>query len=133
MIIEQALMTKLNAISALTALTSTHIYFVKAPQDVAKPYLVFQKISAPRGYTYAGPDGMVTARFQFTAFAVTYKECKDTLEALRGGLSGYQGVMGGTGGITVGFCDYDNETDLYNEDAGLFGVAADYLINYTEE
>ena len=130
MIIEQALMTKLNAIAALTALVSTRIYFVKAGhQDEETPYLIIQKISAPRGHTHDGPDGSVQSRFQFSAFATTYKGCKDILEAVRGGIDGSSGLWST---VQIGFCDYDNETDLWDEETGLFGLAADYLIMYLE-
>ena len=127
--IESALMTKLNAIAGVTALVSTKIYFVKAPQDVTAPYLVIQKISAPRSHSYEGADGLVTSRWQFTAFATTYKSVKDIGDAIRAGLDGFTGLFGA---VRVGYCLYDNETDLYDDDARLYGLAADYLINYTE-
>jgi len=133
MLIEQALMTKLG--TDLVAQLSTRIYFVKAPQNVTAPYLTFQKVSAVRGHAHDGPDGSVESRFQFNVFAATYKECKDTMEALRASLDGFTGVMGGAGGVTVGRCFYDMETDLWEEEVapgGLYGIAADYLILYLE-
>jgi hypothetical protein len=129
MIIERALMTKLGTIAALTTIVSTRIYFVKAQQDVAKPYLAIQKISGVRGHSHDGPDGSVQSRFQFSAFATTYKECKDIVEAIRGGIDGAKGLWST---VYIGHCFYDNETDLWDDDIGLYGVAVDYLILYTE-
>jgi hypothetical protein len=128
-IIEQALMTKLNTIAALTTITSTRIYFVKAPQDVAKPYVAVQKISGVRSHSHEGADGLVESRFQLSCFSTTYKQCKDMVEAIRGGLDGAKGFWGT---VLVGHCFYDNETDLFDDDLALFGIAADYMILYTE-
>ena len=72
MIFEQALMTYLLAQSGITDLVGTRIHYVKAPQDVAKPYIVFFKVTGPRDHSHDGGTGLANPRFQFSIFSTTY-------------------------------------------------------------
>lgn len=131
--IETALMTYLLEQSGITDIVSDRIYFIRAKQDTAAPYLVFQKISSIHSMTHDGPDGMTDARFQFTAFGKKYmEEAKELIVAVQDALSGYKGTMGGEGGVVVSCSSYDDERDLDSGEKGLFGVAADYIIQHYE-
>lgn len=130
MLIEQALMTQLKATAGLTSLVNERIYFVKAPQNVKNPYLVIQKISAVQAHTHDGNANLSEARIQLSAFADTYKEVKDINAQIKSALDNFIGTMGGTGGVYVGSCFLDNETDLSEND--LFYSPVDYLITYSE-
>lgn len=129
MIIEQAVRDQLHSDTAIHTLVTDRIYYVKAPQDVTNPYIVLQKISGVRGHSHDGADGSVQARIQVSIFATTYKEAKDISEAVRAEIDDYKGTMQS---VTVGHCFFDNETDLFEEGEGLYGIADDYLILYTE-
>jgi len=130
--IETALKAYLKAQSGITDICGQRIYFASAPQSVIAPYLVLSKISSPRSMTHDGPDGMTDARFQLSAFAKKYGDAKELIVAVQDALSGYKGTMGGEGGIVVACCTYDDETDLDPGEQGLFGVAADYIIQHYE-
>jgi len=130
--IETALMTYLLAQSGITDICGERIYFARAVQDTVAPYLVLSKISSPRTMTHDGPDGLADARFQITAFAAKYGDAKQLTVAVQDALYGYQGTMGGDGGVYVFSCAYDDETDLDPGEIGLFGVAADYIISVRE-
>ncbi|MDD4986375.1 MAG: DUF3168 domain-containing protein [Dehalococcoidales bacterium] len=133
MLIEQALMTFLLAQSGITALVGDRIHFVRAPQDVAHPYLVISKVDDPGMHSHDGPVKLGDPRLQFSAFAETYGAAKLVTAAVKTALNGYKGTMGGDGGVFVGGVFYDDETDLDPGDgSGLFGVAADYIIWYQE-
>lgn len=130
--IEQALKKYLEAQSGLTALVGERIDYVRAPQDVAAPYLVFFKVSGPRVHSHDGVSDLANPRFQFSCFAGTYYEAKQVAEQVQTALDAYSGTMGGAGGVSVGACFYENETDIYETDANLFHVAVDYLIWHEE-
>ncbi len=131
--IEQALMTWLLAQAGITGLVGgDRIYFVTAPQEVAKPYLVVNKISGVREHSHGGSSHLAHPRFQFSAFGTTYSSVKEIIAAVQAVLQGYTGTMGGAGGVVVGNSIYEDETDLYEEGQGLFGVAADYIIWHEE-
>ena len=132
MLIEQALMTLLNATAALTAVTSTRIYFVKSPQDVTAPYVVVSKISSVRQHDHDGAAGLAQARFQFSCFATTYTVVKTMAAAIQSALQGYSGTMGGAGGVTVNGAFYEDETDFWEEESKLYHLALDFLLWHKE-
>jgi len=132
MLIETALITFLKAESGITDLVSSRIHFVKAPQDIAKPYLIIIKISSPRDHTHDGASGLAHPRFQFSAFATTYSEAKEIIAAVQAALQGYSGIMGGDGGVYVNGCFYDDENDFYETETNLYHVSADYILWHRE-
>lgn len=131
--IETALSTYLLAQTGITGLVGQRVYFVQAPQDTAKPYLVINKISGTRENSREANTHLAHPRFQLTAFAETYGACKSIIAAVQTALQGYTGTMGGAGGVAVGAVFYEDENDL---DPGpnneLYGVAADYIIWHYE-
>ena len=130
MIIENAL--RIHLLAALTALLGNKIYYVTAPQDVETPYVVFFKVSEVRSVTLTGTGDTVNARIQFSIFADTYYETKQTAEQIKLALHGKcQETIGGAGGLSVS-CQYEDETDLYESDSLTFHCAADYFIQFNE-
>jgi len=133
-IIEQAIQNQLLNNAGVAALVGTNIFYDgTVPQDTAAPYINLAKISAPRDYTHDGASGLVDSRFQFSIFSTQYTQNKLIAAAIAGALSGFRGVMGGAGGVTVGRCFYEDETDLGKEPQTLFyHLAVDYKIGYNE-
>lgn len=130
--IEQALQKHMEAQPDLAALVGGCIYYVRAPQDVQSPYLVFFKVSASRPHSHQGASGLALARFQCSCFAETYYSAKQLAWQLQGALQGFSGIMGGEVGVEVGGCFYDNEQDQYEPQTGLYHVAVDYLVWHRE-
>lgn len=132
MLIEQALMTFLLAQMTIKAYVGRRIYFAQAPQNTTEPYLIVSKITGARAKSHEGNTHQASPRFQLTVFAKKYSDCKNCLAALQAVLQGYSGTMGGAGGVAVNGAFYDDETDLDPGEEGLFGVAADYIIQHSE-
>lgn len=128
MIIEQAILTELGKNSTLTGLVSSRIYYVKAPQDVTEPYIVFFKVSSPRNHSYSGSSHLAESLFQFSVFSTTYTEAKSIVAQIQTSLQGFTGTMGTTPGVYVGSCFFDNETDLYENETKLFHIALDFTM-----
>ena len=76
------------------------------------PFLVLNRVSAPRDYTLAGPSGYVASRFQIDAYGETYIATKTAARAVVAALSGHSGTTSGTRimGIFV-----DSERDAEGE------------------
>lgn len=133
--IEQAILTKLQATSGVTSLvgsgTNARIYYAgHVPQNVSLPYLTIQKISAGRTHAHSGPSGLVSSRIQITCFDDSYLGAKALAVAVQAAIDGFSGLAST---VYVGFCLYDNETDIPDEDnTGISGIGADYLIMYNE-
>jgi len=127
--IENALQYTLANTAGVSNLVGSRIYYVKAPQDVVKPYVVIQKISAIRFYAYSGESGLDDTRVQISIFATTYASCKAIAAAIQTAISAFVGTMGGAGGVYVGACFYDNEVDLpFDDTLKLYGLALDYKL-----
>ena len=129
MFIEQALKTELETVTALTALIEDRLYYVKAPQDVAEPYVAFFKVSSPRDETLDGAAGLARARFQFSTFAETYDEAKQIAQQIQLALEGKRGIIGGVGGVYADI-SYDDETDLTEDE--LFHIAQEFIVLHNE-
>ncbi len=131
MLIEQALKYHLVNTTGITDLVSTRVYFIKAPQDATQPYIALQKISDVMLHSHDGPSKLAEARFQLSCYATTYAAVKGVAAAIQAAIDGYTGTMGGAGGVFVGRCFWDNETDLgFSDDLKLYGVAVDYIISH---
>jgi hypothetical protein len=134
--IEQALLTRLQAVAGVTSLvgtsTSARIYYAgKVPQNVTAPYIVIQKISDVEVFSHDGPTGLKTARLQVNSFDDSYLGAKATAAAVKAGINGNSWTTWST--LTIQICFFDNDTDLPGESYDdLTGIAADYLITYEE-
>jgi hypothetical protein len=129
MLIEQALLTELLTVTALTALIDDKLYYVKAPQDVEEPYVVFFKVSSPREHSLTGASGLATARFQFSIFSTTYQEAKQIAGYIQTALQGQNKTIGGAGGVYANIL-YDNEQDLTEDE--VYHIAQEFLILHNE-
>jgi hypothetical protein len=124
---EEALVTLLTAYAPLTALTSTRVYWMRAPQGVAMPYATLQVISRIPDVTHSGPRGLADARVQVDCYGLTYASAKSVARAVEARLSGYKG----TSGVVFDGVFKDSEQDLFESDATtdkLFRVSMDFII-----
>jgi hypothetical protein len=134
MFIETALITYLKAQSSIKNYVGDRIYFGVAPQSVAKPYIVITKVSSPGTHTQDGPVAIGNPHYQITAYSLTYGEAHQIAALVKAALDGFQGIMGGAGGVYVFDCFYDDESDDYDSSVTppLFIVPQDYYIGYQE-
>jgi len=124
--IESTLFTRLSTFSGLTALVSTRIYPLIAPQGVTYPAVTYQRISTmPREVAMGSDPGIAFTRIQVTAWGETYTSAKAIGEQIRLALERYR---------TTGIFDtyIIGENDLYDEEALKYGVAIDAEIAYSE-
>ena len=125
---EESLAALLLAHAPLTALTAQRVHWMRAPQNVAKPYVVMQVISGIPDVTHGGPSGLADARVQIDCYGLTYSSAKAVARAVTQRLSGYRGTQGATvfdGVFKAG------ERDEYEDEASpdkLFRVSMDFLI-----
>lgn len=125
---EESLVALLLAHTPLTALTGQRIYWLRAPQNVQKPYVVLQVISAIPDVPHSGANGLVEGRIQVDCYGTTYSSAKNVARAATARLSGFKGTHSGT--IFDGVFK-DSERDGYEDDATpdkLFRVSIDFII-----
>ncbi len=131
--IEQALLTYLKAVTALTALIGKRIYYDKAPQDVAAPYIVFFKVSSQRPLAHDGDVHFARDRFQFSIFARTFYLVVQIAGALYVALQGKDGIIGDGAGVRVGGIRFLNETDMpFETETELYHRPVDFEVPHEE-
>lgn len=107
---ESDLVTHLKANTALTALISGRIYPIAAPQNVAKPYLVYRVISNNSNQCLEGGIYENDVRIQIDIWADTYSNAKVTKEAAVDAILGFKSSYN----INV-MDDYEQDTLLYRQ------------------
>lgn len=133
MYIRQAIYNELISDSGVSALVGTRIYQAgDVPQDVSQPYIVIQKISDIPTNAHDGYCSLRESRFQITAFDQSILEVEAVNAAVFTCLNGFIGVMGGSGGVTVGRCLSDGDVDMYDSDYDIHYCPHDFLIAYNE-
>lgn len=85
---EEALRTFLLANAGLAALVGTRITWLTRPQGSALPAVTLQVVSAGRGYTMQGREGLVGRLVQMDCWATSYASMKATERALVAALDG---------------------------------------------
>lgn len=132
MIYEQALVTELEATSAITDLVGTRIYPNVIPEDADLPAMAYQRISGARTQFHDGSVFWDEARVQFTIRAATYASAKSVIAAMKNKLGGFMGTMGGVGGVPVHETSIGNDLDGYDQEAGYYTVRLDIRSLYKE-
>ncbi len=127
--IEEALYSYLSTYAGLAALVGTRIYPLVLPQNPTLPAITYQKVSRAGERAMSSPSPRVTrSRFQFSCWGTTYGSVKDVAAQLKAALQDYQGLMGGTGGVTVLDADVANEQDIYEPEAFVYHLPVDVMI-----
>lgn len=146
MTVEEAVRTRLLAVSAVTALASTRVYLDKLPQAPTYPAVRVQLIDDPTSYHLRGPDALSRARVQVDAFASEtsgvdpYAQTAALASAIHGngfgtsasGLSGWKGSIGSPAfEITAAF-RVDRRRGYVPDELRVVSMSQDYFVWYRE-
>lgn len=130
-VVEKAIHDLLTAATAVAALVSSRVYPLRAPDGVAAPFIVYQRISGVRWRTLSGACGIAQPRIQIDVYAATYAGAKALASAVRVALDGYRGIVAGVriGGITL-----ETDQDLLEDDIDpvLHRVTMDFMVTHDE-
>lgn len=127
---EESMTALLLQHAPLSALVSSRVYWVRAPQGVLSPFVTLQVISGMPDVRHAGPSGFITTRVQADCYGLSYATAKSTARAVTDRLSGYRGTQGAT--IFDGIFK-DAERDFFEDSATpekLFRVSMDFFLQH---
>jgi hypothetical protein len=110
-----ALFTRLSTDATITAVTGTRIYWLKVPQNAARPYVRLQTISDPRPANLQGYDSARVTRVQADCFADTYGAARALAEKIITALATPDTV----GGVHFGFTKAEGPRDLGEDVDGV--------------
>ena len=117
--IEKAIAAALKASPEVSAVCAGRVYPLKIPQGTMLPAVVYQRTYSSPDHTLQGytSEGVV---LMLNSFALTYGAAKDLALAVRSTLAAapINAIL-------------RNETDLYEENADVFCISAEYLCQQT--
>ncbi len=136
----EAIYTHLTTHPGLSALVGTRVHPDTLPKSPQLPAIAYTQISGPRTYSHDGASGVADARIQFDIVAQSRDQCDAVAAQLESALSGYQGTLGGAGGVEVDSCFLDAEATDYEDDVeprentsspeGTFSQSLDFYFQF---
>jgi hypothetical protein len=136
--LSEALLYHLKNQTSITNIVSNRIYYQKAPENSAKPFLIINKVSAPREVSFGSSPGLVYGRYQFSGFADginSYPVAENILTALNSTsvLRDIVGTIGSSGGVQIDYTELIDEGDItIDPSLNISGLFADWYIYYHE-
>ena len=134
--IEEAIITQAANTGGLTTLigsgASMRFHPQILPQNPVYPAVTYSCISAPRETLMGSDPGLVEARYQFSAWDLTYKGARDLAEQLRLAFERWRGTVGS---VVVMDTFVEDITDMPPElvnDLIVRQRACDFKIHYRE-
>jgi len=117
----------LSAAAGVTALASTRIYPVRAPQNTTLPYVTYTVVSVNPTDTKDRPSHLDTVRMQIDCWATTYAGAEALHAAIRTAIDAYQ-INATAGGVVVNGIKYETENDAFEDEVDIYRKSADYMI-----
>lgn len=119
--------------------TDEKVYALRAPDNIAPPFIIFQRVDTERWRDINGPSGVAQASIQIDCYASEYYETKDlaaTVETALDGFSGtlYYGDDSPQDFIEFGGISLQSNSDLLDQEEqdNIFRDTASYLITYNQ-
>ncbi len=109
----------------MTDLVGTRIYPKRAPQGVATPYVVYQRISGVRETAFGADPGIARARIQVAVWSTLYPEARQIADVIRQALQRFRGTVATVEVLDV-FVESDFDQD--DEDAKRDAAILDYQV-----
>lgn len=90
--VEKHLTAKLAATAAVTALVSSRVYPVQAPQSADLPYIIYSRAATrfPSMKSEGASAGTGVATISLSSWASTYSAAKGLADAVRGAVDGWR-------------------------------------------
>jgi hypothetical protein len=137
--IEEAIITRLRAVSGVTALlgsgSALRIYLGLMPQAPTYPAGTYTRISTVRESAMGADPGLAHGRFQFDIYDTDPTSVRDTLNAVRAALQRWRGTDTTNGTTVIQDSFIDNEIWMAPElvdSVPVFRASMDVMFHFTE-
>jgi hypothetical protein len=100
-VIQANLITFLKAITGMSALVSSRIYWLDMPSGTSLPYVVVQQVAGLVDIAHDGSSGLQMGRFQVDCYGATWADAAAVRDLIEGALKGYKGTFGSGGTATT--------------------------------
>lgn len=129
MSVESMIYKELVDDAGVGVLVGDRIYPLVVPQDVARPFVMYERLASNLGYTHDGIESVQKAPFRFTLADGTYAEVADAHEAL---VEALDVPVVGDGTTHIFGVLFSQADDGYDGETGMFSrtVMADVIYRY---
>src|SRR5262245_4698952 len=136
MTIEEAIVGKLRADPAVTALVAQRVYPDQAPMDAVLPYVVYEQSGQEHQRTLTGKVNLPLWRMRLDAYGQTKASARAVLTALDSSLDSFQGDLE-VGQINVSGMFVDNmesgaEVPVHANEFGEYTGGLDLTLHYSQ-
>lgn len=124
MALEADFYATITADAGVSAIVGSRVYPLRAPQNVTKPYITFQRILTNPVSSIDGNLNTVRARLQIDCWADTYAAVRGLYTAVKAYLNSSPAGLAATLLLEA--------RDFYEDDTRLYRVSIDAAITYHE-
>jgi hypothetical protein len=136
--IEEGLFGLLNASQDIQAVLAPdaggincRLYPGHIDERATLPAAAFARAGGSRQLVQTGPDGLISARFQFSAADTTYDACQQVMDAIALKLHGFTGEL--PNGVLVSLISMSGEMiDDFDIEARLYARHCDFDVVYVD-
>lgn len=136
MAIEEALYSRLQAVTAVTDLVGNRVFPAKKEfGNPLFPYVTYERISTERHSAMTADTGDATSEWRFHAWAKDastlsgYDSARNVLTEVRGALQRFEGTVAS---VIIKAIFVVNEFDIGEDEEGVFHRAIDFSVTNTE-
>ena len=109
-------------------IVGNRIYWLRKPESVEETCISFSRVSNPKD----SKINRYSPRFQFDVWSTSGEEASELAELVDKAFDRFKGVMGGEAGKPIKQGSYENMTELYEEDTGIYHIPVDVFFYYLE-
>lgn len=116
MSIEEKIFSLLTTSTTITATLGSRIFPVRAPEKVANPYAVYQKISGGQQNGLEGYLTLENPRIQIDIYSTSYSQCKTLVENVQIQMAtstSFKNVL-------------ISDTDLFDDELTIYRITMDF-------
>lgn len=128
--LDQAIYSRLQAVTGVTSLVSTRCYPLVLPQNPTYPAVRYQQIDGLSNSAMGSDTGVVEATVQVDSYAETYTGARALGEAVFAALNRFRGTVASVEILDVFRASGPN--DIYEEDTKVRRVQLDFTVWHRE-
>jgi hypothetical protein len=125
MTVEQTIVTRLLAVTAITALVGDRVSPVVLRTETTDPALVYVRLYGDRQYALDGATKLATVQMQIMAWALDYATARALADQVRLGLDTW-------GDADVEIVTVTDGADTYAEEIDMYGCPVNLTVKYEE-
>lgn len=119
--------------SPVSLITKVRPVLVQNVTTADYPFAVVRRISGSGEVSHDGDQGLNRVRISVSVYDSNYSRCEKIIAGIRSSLAGFNGLLGGSGGVRISIGQFAGPRDVYDEITRSIGQQLDILGLVDEE